>query len=256
MLEKAIQGDTVALSALVDRFPQRRRRPSTDQPNPAPKTPLPEKPPVMPSSEGVLQKMPALHYPTFTLPWMIYPGSRHSFKAGHTIFRPLEANRKLSQIHGLLLSYIYYAQLEEKFLRQLAKEMDQQWGWDAEAGVREMKSMSYDIGKFIADVELRENIKTELRLKEWARVHSGVRISPQGKRMPRQRRRELRLWRQKVDAIKREQKEQAHRSAFMRNWSSGLGSGSSISVFRHPRGRTNKRRAKKMRRVRIGNRLL
>src|SRR5579859_276224 len=194
MIEKAIQGDTNALSALVNRFPQRRSTRSAYSPTPAPKTPLPEKPPVMTSTEGVLTKVPALHYPAFSLPWLIYPGSRHSFKASYTILRLLEGNRKLGQIHGLLLSYIYYAQLEEKFLRQLAKEMNQQWGWDTEAGVREMKSMSYDIGKFVADMELRENIKTELRLKEWARLNSGVRFRPQGKRIPRQRRRELRLW--------------------------------------------------------------
>ena len=187
---------------------------------------------------------------------MIYPGSRRSLKAAHAINRRLEYVRKLNQIQGVILNYIYYAQYEEKFLKGVAKEMRQQWGWDTEAGVRELKAMSYDIGKFVADMELRENIKAELRLKEWARLNPAVRYLPQGTRMPRQRRKELRLWKQKVAAIKREQKERAQKSDFMRKWSNGLGSGSSITVFQHPHGRSNKRRAKKVRRIKIGNRLL
>ncbi len=187
---------------------------------------------------------------------MIYPGSHNSVKGSYTVLRRLRQTRKLGDINGLLSSYIYYAKLEERFLRMLARENKQQWGLDTEAGVREMRAMSYDIGKFLADLELRENIKTELRLKEWARLNYGKRIMPQGWRMPRRRKRELRFWRQKVRAIKREEKQQALRSAFMRKWSAGLGNRSSISVFRHPHGGRNKRRAKKLRKRKLGNILL
>ena len=187
---------------------------------------------------------------------MIDPGSRHSVKASYTVRRHLEYTRKLSQLQSTLLSYIYYAQLEEQFLRFIAKELHEKWGWDAETGVREMKSMSYDIGKFVADAELRENVKAELRLREWVRLNPGVKYLAQGSRMPRKQRKEMRLWRMKVDAIKREQKARTRRSAFMREWFSGLGRGSSISVFQHPRGRLRKRKAKRLRRRKLGKKLL
>jgi len=206
--------------------------------------------------ERHLTKVPALHYPSFSVPWVIYPGSRHSVKASYTVLRHLERTRKLSHVQGTLQSYIYYAELEEQFLRTIAHQLRKKWGWDAEAGVREMKSMSFDIGKFVADVELRENVKAELQLREWVRLNPGVKYLAQGTRMPRKQRKEMRLWRMKVDAIKREQKARTRRSAFMREWFSGLGRGSSISVFQHPRGRLRKRRAKRLRRIKLGKKLL
>jgi hypothetical protein len=192
----------------------------------------------------------------FTLSWMIYPGSHSSLKGSHAILRRFQRFRKLGEINGSLLNYIYYAKLEEKFLRLLSRDTDLNWGVETEAGAREMESMSNDISKFIADIELRENIKMELRLKEWARVNYGKRFMPQGWRMPRRRKRELKIWKQKVRAIKREERQQALQSAFMRRWSSGLGKESSISVFKHPRGGINKRRAKKYRKQMLGKLLL
>ena len=118
---------------------------------------------------------------------------------------------------------LYHATLEESFLSRLAIMERKSWGYDREAGSREMAGMVKLIGKLIADLMIKEDIRVENQIKDWVKLHPNVTFRPYGVRMRRSRRRELMAWKKDVKEVKRTRRDAKERIKFMRHGKKGGG---------------------------------
>ena len=150
---------------------------------------------------------------------------------------------------------IWHAEQEEIFLRRLATQLRQDWGYETEAGRRELKAMRNDIQQLLVDYSLREDIRAEKHLREWVAKHSDAKFLPYGLRIPG-RRRELRLWTREIKRIKKEHERGLYRNQFIQHWRRNFAKDSVAIKFAMDEGRRAKIRAKRHRRRRMGKYLL
>jgi len=245
-LERAIQGDTDSLAALRHHFPP----PTPKVTSPKPVITFPSRP-IRPPQITI--RAPTIRYASFTIPIMIYPHDPKHRAQRHVFNAKLAALRALGGQYGFYQLMLYHLELEEKFLAMLEKRTLRNWGVGIEAGVRETKSIVYDIGRMIAETELNEGIAVEAQLKKWVMEHPGVKFKPYGERMTRKERREFREWQKDVNAVKRRARDDSKKEKFMSRWHKVHGKG--LIWFHQPRARSIKRHAKGIRKKKLGKRL-
>lgn len=150
---------------------------------------------------------------------------------------------------------IWHAEQEEIFLTKLATQLKQNWGYEAEAGRRELKAMRNDIQRLLVDYSLREDIRAEKQLREWVGKHSDAQFLPYGLRIPG-RRKELRLWERESKNIKKEHERELYQKQFIQHWRRNFANDSVAIKFAMDEGRRAKIRAKRHRRRHMGKYLL
>ena len=149
---------------------------------------------------------------------------------------------------------LYHLNYEELFLADL--QHDSEVKLDLEAGVREVKAMTYDMGKLLNGLVLMEDINVMWQLKEWLRLHPGVAFGKMGQRMSQVRRRELQAWKADVRRILRESTIETSASKFMAKWKRMVPFSSEVPEFHIKRQNALKRKAKKIRKKKLGTRFL
>ena len=127
---------------------------------------------------------------------------------------------------------------------------------DLEAGAREVKAMTTDLGKLLNNMVLMEDITVMWQLKEWLRRHPNVEFTKAGKRMTLVRKRELKAWRAEVKRITRESLRKTSTQKFMTNWTRRVPSPSMVIEFRIKDQNKLKRKAKKLRKQKMGTQFL
>jgi hypothetical protein len=183
---------------------------------------------------------------------MVYPSRRQS-RAQNLIFTyKMRMIRKFALNRGFLSLMIYHAQAEEQFLQQLAVTAQQNWNYEKEAGARELRAMFYDMGVFMAEIGLQEDILVEKELKEWVRLHPCAKFRPMGMRMPRLKRRLIESWRTNIRRIKRDHQRLRYRAKFMRSWQTRWAKNSEFIEYKHPQQNRLKRLGKSLRRKKMG----
>jgi hypothetical protein len=218
-----------------------------------PKPVFPSRAEYLPQVDGQsVYRSPNIRYPQYQVPLMIYPGNRKSVRQRNTYRKKMERIRKWTELQGLIRSMLYHATKEEAFLSELLKPRAQHDQGSTEAGVREMKSMVYDLGRLMDYYELKEDILVEERLKEWLRLHPNSRFHPYGRRMTRRRRVALRAWEQEIRKIKRDRLALAEQNDFMRRWEDDWGKNTRVTLYRLPNQKKLKVIAKRCRRRKIG----
>ena len=247
-IEKAIQGDQKALNSLMQSFGT--PKPSKSVPLPKPVLPPPP-PPVDPPLPNVY-KPPTIRYGQFTLPVMIYPILKPSPSTTIRFLTKIQLLRHYIDQTSFLIQMLYHAKLEERFLSRLSAETRQNWGYGVEAGVRELSGMIKFLEKLKWEIELRENVIVENKIKEWVLKHPNVKFREYGMRMKRSRRKELKAWNTKVKELERNHEQTATINSFMEKWESSWGKNNNVTLYRHPNGRKAKRAAKKLRKLKLG----
>lgn len=191
------------------------------------------------------------------LPRVFYPGGSKSISARNTFRRKLTRRRILGEVHGQYQIYLYFAEHEEDFLKILASATGQNWGWKTECGVLEIGAMLQDLTNLLVAHELREDIRVYERLKRWVLQNPAAQYRPYGTRRPRKHRMVLKRWELETKTVIRESQIKSQQDAFMRKWRITLGNNEkNVVMFRHPRGRSLKRRAKRKRKLRFGTEFL
>ena len=201
-------------------------------------------------------KAPGIRYGVYALPQMVYPILKPPFRKNAKFNKKLELLRQYGDAYKFYPLMLYHATLEESFLSQLEIMERKNWGYDREAGSREMAGMVKLIGKLIADLMVKEDIRVENQIKDWVKLHPNVTFRPYGVRMRRSRRRELMAWKKDVKEIKRTRKNAKERIKFMRRWKEKWGNKLKRPMYLNPQQRKAKRAAKKLRRKRMGKLLL
>ena len=210
---------------------------------------LPPKPPQT-SFIGWI-RAPTIHYAQYALPRLVIRNP-HSATLGSIFHKKLEKVRKWGELYGYLTHMLWHAEQEEEFLRLLAREMKRDWGHETESGRREIKAMRYDTIGLIVDYELREDIRVERQLRKWANQHPNEKFLPYGMKIPG-RRKQLKAWTQRVKALKRERENKLYHDRFMRHWRDTFEEDPLFTKFKMERGRQAKNRAKKKRKLLMGN---
>jgi len=246
-MEKAIQGDSNAITSLLETFPPRNSKQKRQSPFLA-KPVLPPFPRVIPPSPSQrFIKAPTIRYATNMIPVLIIPNSRNLVFHHHVFRKKLNKLRSLMESFGVMHSLIYHAELERTFLEDLARQVGQKWGFNVETGVREMKVMTINLGNQVSEETIKEDVRVEFALRKWVRNHPGARYWPYGIRKPRRLRREVKLWRTNVETIKRARSRQIQRWEFMEQWNRGLGRDSQVTTYLQDNANKVKRRAKRRR---------
>lgn len=202
-------------------------------------------------------RAPTIHYASMQLPKVVYPGGSKSIAARNTFRRKLMRRRALGLIYGLYQVYLSFAEHEEDFLKKLSRKTGENWGWKTECGVVEMTAIVADLAKLLDAHELREDIRVYERLKLWALQNPNAQYRRHGKTKPNRHQRVLRRWEKEKKKVLRENEKLNLQDAFMRMWKMTLGKNEKdVVMFRHPQGKSLKRRAKKERKSRLGDKLL
>jgi hypothetical protein len=250
-IEKAIQGDFNAITSLLETFPPPKPKQKRQIPFP-PKPILPPLPRVTPSSPSKrFIKAPTIRYATNMIPVLIIPNSRNLVFHHHVFRKKLNKLRSLTESFGAMHLLIYHAELERAFLENLARQVRQNWGFNVETGVREMKAMAINLGNQVSEETIKEDVRVELALRKWVKDHPGARYWPYGIRMPRRLRREVKHWRTSVETIKRVRRRQIQRWEFMEQWNRGLGRNSQVTTYVQDDANKVKRKAKRRRQIRM-----
>jgi hypothetical protein len=153
--------------------------------------------------------------------------------------------------HQLML---YHLVLEETFLTDL--QYDSEIKLDLEAGVREVKAITVDLENWLNSMVLMEDITVMWELKEWLRQHPRVEFTKVGKRMTLARRRELKAWRADIKRLTRQSAQDSSTKEFMNNWQRTVPLPSPVTEFRIQHQNKLKRKAKKIRKRKMGTRFL
>jgi hypothetical protein len=161
--------------------------------------------------------------------------------------------RNFGAKHAMYTLYIYWAQLEETFLKTLASTTRQDWGLRTECGVAEMTDMMADMGKSIRTLELKENILVENMLKKWVLERPGAYYRPYGTRTPHSHRVAIRKWKLKVGYLKKMRERRVHQHEFMKNWKETYGKS---AMYSQNRQRAAKKQAIAKRMATMGRRAL
>jgi len=149
---------------------------------------------------------------------------------------------------------LYHLVLEETFLTDL--QYDSEIKLDLEAGVREVKAITVDLEKWLNSMVLMEDITVMWELKEWLRQHPRVEFTKVGKRMTLARRRELKAWRADIKRLTRQSAQDSSTKEFMNNWQRTVPLPSPVTEFRIQHQNKLKRKAKKIRKRKMGTRFL
>ena len=216
---------------------------------------FPPRPPPHHDGQDVY-KAPGIRYGVYTLPQMIYPILKPPFHKNIKFNKKVELLRQYGETHQFYPLMLYHAKLEESFLSRLAIMERKSWGYDREAGAREMAGMVKLIGKLIADMMIKEDVRVENEIKDWVKLHPNVTFRPYGVRMRRSRRRELMAWKRDVKEVRRTRRDAKERIKFMRRWKERWGNKLKTPMYINPQQRKAKRAAKKLRRRKMGKLLL
>src|SRR5215471_470457 len=177
-IERAINGDRAALNSLFQSFPQPKK--SSSEPL-LPPIVLPPRPPPHHDGQNVY-KAPGIRYGVYTLPQMVYPIVKIPFRKNIEFNKKLELLRKYGEAYKFYPLMLYHATLEESFLSRLAIMERKIWGYEREAGSREMAGMVKLIGKLMSDLTVKEDIRVENEIKDWVKLHPNVTFRPYGVR--------------------------------------------------------------------------
>jgi hypothetical protein len=241
-MEKAINGDSEALEKLNLHFPP-----------PRPKMEVIVEPKKMPSRPTLTSspriRAPTIRYAAFALPLLILPKTNRRQTFG-LFNHKLKHQRSIAERYGFYHAMTYHLRLEEEFLGILNILSHSEWNeYQMESGLRETRKIVHDLGRYIAHIELRENIEIEEKLRRWVHQNPGVQFKEYGERMTRREKLEMKRWKVEVNATERNRKEKERREEFMRRWR--LMYGDELTHYQHPQARRLKRHAKNLRKRRL-----
>ena len=185
---------------------------------------------------------------------MYLPLMRQPPRLDRLFARKMKFFRHLLASHTFHQLMLYHLVLEESFLADL--QYDSEINLDLEAGVREVKGITVDLEKMLNHTALMEDITVMWELKEWLRQHPRVEFTKVGKRMTLARRRELKSWRADIKRLTRQSAQDVSTKKFMTTWQRTVPLPAQVTEFRVKHQNRLKRKAKKIRKRKMGIRFL